>query len=112
MQDSDSQMIPLQTFNDSSIVFHSDESIAYAHKKINQINKEFSDIIRKTNTNRSRIQAPPKRQALKIRRDTLKDVSKGALYLLKQKSILLSHIFENEEKKQDLIKTIGKRDKS
>ena len=102
----------MQTFNDNSIVFHSDESIAYAHKKINQINQEFNDMIKTKNTktsNQSKIRCPPKRQALKIRRDTLKDVSKGALYLLKQKSILLSHIFENEEKKQDIIKRIGKR---
>ena len=109
----ESQMIPLQTFNDNSIVYHSNESITYAHRRITQINKQFNDMINEEKTKERsksyKIQCPPKRSSQKLRRDTIKDVSKGALYLLKQKSILLSHIFENEEKKQEITKRIGKR---
>ena len=104
--------ISLQTMNDNSIVYFSDESITYAHKKITEINKQINDIIKEEKikpSKHSKIHSPPKRQALKIRRDTIKDVSKGALYLLKQKSILLSHIFENEEKNNEVSKRIGKR---
>lgn len=114
MKESDNQMIPLETLNDNSdnsVVFHSNESIAFAHRKLTQINKQFKDYIReeRSKTVHSRIQAPPKKQPARMRRDTIKDVSKGALFLLKQKSILLTHIFETEEKKQELNKRIGKR---
>ena len=101
-----------QTLNDNSIVYLSDESVTYAHRRITQIDKEINDIInqdKKKPSNKSKVQCPPKRQATKIRRETIKDVSKGALYLLKQKSILLSHIFENEEKRLETSKGIGKR---
>jgi hypothetical protein len=47
--------------------------------------------------------------SINSRRDTIKDISKGALYLLKQKSLLFSNIFETEEKKQEIKKRIGKR---
>ena len=108
----ENQMYPLQTLNDNSIVFHSNESITYAHRKITQIDKQFNEMIKeekKSISFNSKLQNPPKRQSSRIRRDTIKDVSKGALFLLKQKSILLSHIFETEEKKQEITKRIGKR---
>ena len=106
------KMIPFQEFNDNSIIFQSDESISYSNEKLSQINQKIKEVVRKERkkTLSSKMNNPPKRQSARIRRDTIKDVSKGALYLLKQKSILLSSIFETEEKKQEIIKRrIGKR---
>ena len=78
-------MYPLQTFEDKSIVYHSDESISYAHKKITQIDKQFNEMIKEEKKSpcfNPQLQNPPKRQTSRIRRDTIKDVSKGALFLL------------------------------
>jgi hypothetical protein len=105
--------IPFHTFNDDSVVFFSGESKAYNQRRVSKVTKyqPFSEIKKDEllSAVHSKIQAPPKKSSSKLRRDTLKDVSKGALYLLKQKSILLNHIFETEEKKHELTKRVGKR---
>ncbi len=114
MKESEKQMIPLQKINDNSdnsIVFKSNESIELTQRRLTQINKQIKDYLREEQHKEfhSRLQAPPKKQASRIRRETIKDVSKGALFLLRQKSVLLTRIFETEEKKQELNKRIGKR---
>ena len=104
---------PPQSLDESSRAFLPDQSITYAHRKITQINKQFKDMIKDQERNpskHSKIHSPPKRQeGSQKRRETIKDVSKGALNLLKQKSVLLSHIFENEEKSKEITRRIGKR---
>ena len=107
----ENKMIPFQSFHDNSIVFKSGESVLYEHDKLSQ-NKKIKEVVKKDRkkTYNSRMNCPPKKLSTRMRRDTIKDVSKGALNLLKQKSILLTHMFENEEKKQEVIKRrIGKR---
>ena len=113
MKESEKQMIPLQKNNDNSdnsVVFKSNESIELTQRRLTQINKQIKDYLREEQHKEfhSRLQAPPKKQASRIRRETIKDVSKGALFLLRQKSVLLTRIFETEEKKQELNKRIGK----
>jgi len=106
----DSQIIQLSTFKDNSVVYHSTESVTYAPKVLNKMNKKSSISDYPKMSINSRLRSPPKREsAPSIRRDTIKDISKGALHLLKQKSLLLSHIFETEEKKQEITKRIGRR---
>ena len=104
---------PPQSLDESSRAFLPDQSITYAHRKITQINKQFKDMIKDQKRNpskHSKIHSPPKRkEGSQKRRETIKDVSKGALNLLKQKSVLLSHIFENEEKSKEITRRIGKR---
>ena len=104
----------MNKIKDNSILYHSNESIKYSQWRTAQNEQNISDLVNQEKAknktkNYSKIQNPPKRQSSKIKRETIKDVSKGALYLLKQKSSFLSHIFENEEKKQKFTKTIGKR---
>ena len=104
----DSQIIQLETFKDNSVVYQSSQSVTYAPKKIEE-KKLVKDEPLKRSVN-SRILPPSNRDSsINSRRDTIKDISKGALYLLKQKSLLFSNIFETEEKKQEIKKRIGKR---
>lgn len=111
MKNNKKNYFPFHEFSDDSVVFISKESKAYDQRKLKKSNQyhPISEIIKdeKSNTVYSRIQCPPKKTSSQLRRDTIKDVSKGALYLLKQKSIILNHIFETEEKKQELTKRIG-----
>ena len=104
----DSQIIQLETFKDNSVVYQSSQSVTYAPKKIEE-KKLVKDEPLQRSVN-SRILPPSNRDSsINSRRDTIKDISKGALYLLKQKSLLFSNIFETEEKKQEIKKRIGKR---
>lgn len=99
----------------NSIVYHSGESVKNNIREKTKVNKEISDIIKKYKNKQRKnilkkpnIQCPPKKGSSKIRRETIKDVSKGALDLLKQKSMVLSQILDKEEKKPDITKRISK----
>ena len=104
----DSQIIQLESLKDNSVVFQSSQSITYAPKKMEE-KKLVKDQPMRRSLNSRILPSNDREGSINSRRDTIKDISKGALYLLKQKSLLFSNIFENEEKKQEIKKRIGKR---
>jgi hypothetical protein len=104
----DSQIIQLESLKDNSVVFQSSQSITYAPKKMEE-KKLVKDQPMRRSLNSRILPSNDREGSINSRRDTIKDISKGALYLLKQKSLLFSNIFETEEKKQEIKKRIGKR---
>ena len=104
----DSQIIQLESLKDNSVVYQSSQSVTYAPKKM-QEKKLVKDQPMRRSLNSRILHSNDREGSINSRRDTIKDISKGALYLLKQKSLLFSNIFETEEKKQEIKKRIGKR---
>ena len=102
----------MEEFNDNLFIYNKDNSITSVNKILSKTNKYFNKVIKNgkiQKLNSFRIQNPPKKKEKRKRRGTLKEVSKDALYLLKQKSIILSNILDYQENKQESLKIIGKK---
>ena len=102
----------MEEFNDNLFICNKGNSITSINKTTSKTNKYFNKAIKNgkiKKLNYFRIQNPPKKKEKRKRRGTLKEVSKDALYLLKQKCIILSNILRYEEKKQESLKIVGKK---
>ena len=102
----------MEEFNDILFIYNKDNSITSINKTTSKTNKYFNKAIKNGKIkilNYFRIKNPPKKKEKRKRRGTLKEVSKDALYLLKQKCIILSNILRYEEKKQESLKIVGKK---
>ena len=89
-----------------------EESIPY-HKKIKQIDDKFKSIINNEEklNNKKNINEINKTKRSKSEKDTLKEISKDALNLLREKISILSDAFEKNEIKEKKDESNQKKDK-